>query len=305
MVIRGILKPCERTGLLDGMGEEYSLDIGVRKKKSCCTASHMCYFLMAAAVGVFLYLVFTSDSLDNMSAQKQIDMLNDATISGNVKSGCQSTLVIMRHCEFTTAEDAEVLDEEGNQHCSATGLARADYVPSLFGHGARWPLPSKLYAMKRDREGVREEDNYLNYREIETLTPLADKAEVDINSSFSDGGERQLALEYFDDLGSGEYCDKSVVVSWKVQRIVTLAQALGCGEQQGCPERHKKRDFDKVWQLTYMYWEVEDDDEEEEDGGEDTDAQRALRRKKKKRTITFDEGWNVHGKVIKEHFQAQ
>ena len=41
--------------------------------------------------------------------------------------------------------------------------------------------------------------------------------------------------------------------------------------------------------------------------GEETDAQRSLRRKKKhkKRTITFDEGWNVHGKVIKEHFQPK
>ena len=206
----------------------------------------MCYFLVAAAVGAFLYLVFTSDSLDNMSTQKQIDLLNDATISGNVKSGCQSTLIIMRHCEFTTAEDAEVLDEEGNQHCSATGLARADFFPSLFGHGGRWPLPAKLYAMKRDRQGVREKDDYSNYREIETLNPLGDKAEIDIDSSFSDGGERQLALEYFDDLGLGDYCDKSVVVSWKVQRIVTLAQALGCGEHEGCPDKFKKRDFDKV-----------------------------------------------------------
>ena len=81
--------------------------------------------------------------------------------------------------------------------------------------------------MKRDREGVLEEDNHLNYCEIETLTPLADKSEAGIDSSFSDGGERQLALEYFGDLGSGVYCDKSVVVSWKVQRMATLAQALG------------------------------------------------------------------------------
>lgn len=246
MVSRGILKIGERAGLLDGMGEEYSLDIGVRKKRSCCNATNICYILVAAAVGTFIYFVFTADSLDNMSAAKQIELLNEATLPGAVKSGCQSTLILMRHCEFTTAEDAEILDEEGNQHCSATGLARADYFPSLFGDGVKWPLPSKLYAMKRDREGVREEDNFLNYREIETLTPLADKSEVGIDSSFSDGGERQLALEYFDDLGSGDYCDKSVVVSWKVQRMATLAQALGCGTEQGCPDRHKKRDFDKV-----------------------------------------------------------
>jgi hypothetical protein len=247
MVNRAVLKLTERTGLLDGMGEEYSLDIGVGKNKSCCTAINACCFLMAAAVGAFIYMAFSSDSLDNMTAQKQIDLLNEATAHGNVNSGCRTTLIIMRHCEFTTAEDAEVLDEEGNQRCSPTGLARADFIPSLFGHGARWPLPSKLYAMKRNFEGVREGDNPLNYREIETLTPLADASEIGIDdSSFSEGGERQLAREYFDDLGSGKYCHKSVVVSWKVQRIATLAQALGCGVEQGCPDRHKKRDFDKV-----------------------------------------------------------
>ena len=56
--------------------------------------------------------------------------------------------------------------------------------------------------------------------------------------------------------------------------------------------------------------EVEADEGEDANsgGGEETDAQRVLRRKKKKRkkrTITFDEGWNVHGKVVKERFQAK
>ena len=63
----------------------------------------------------------------------------------------------------------------------------------------------------------------------------------------------------------------------------------------------------EVWELTYRYWEVEGDGDEEGAGREETGALRSLRRKKKhkKRTITFDEGWNVHGKVIKEHFQPQ
>ena len=64
----------------------------------------------------------------------------------------------------------------------------------------------------------------------------------------------------------------------------------------------------QVWQLTYTYWEVENDGDEEDADGEETDTQRSLRRgkkKHKKRKITFDEGWNVHGKVIKEHFQPK
>jgi len=62
-----------------------------------------------------------------------------------------------------------------------------------------------------------------------------------------------------------------------------------------------------VWQLTYTYWEVEEDGDEEDAGGEETDAQRSLRRKKKhkKRKITFDEGWNVHGKVVGENFRPR
>jgi hypothetical protein len=52
---------------------------------------------------------------------------------------------------------------------------------------------------------------------------------------------------------------------------------------------------------------VEDDVDKEDyegegEGGGGADARRSLRKKRKKRSITFDEGWNVHGKVIKEHF---
>lgn len=57
----------------------------------------------------------------------------------------------------------------------------------------------------------------------------------------------------------------------------------------------------QVWQLTYTYWEIEED-EEDEDGGVEDNSRRELKKKKKK-TITFDEGWNVHGRVVKQHFQ--
>mmetsp|Transcript_10538 Transcript_10538/g.22299 ORF Transcript_10538/g.22299 Transcript_10538/m.22299 type:complete len:161 (+) Transcript_10538:1-483(+) len=156
--------------------------------------------------------------------------------------------------------------------------------------------------MKRDRGGVREGDDQVNLREIETLTPLSDKAGVDITVMHSDGSERQLAMEEFHDLGSGKLCDKSTVISWQDKRIATLAQSLGCGENQGCPFKYKKRDFDKVWVLTYTYWEIEDDDEEE-DGMNDESGRRELKKKKKKNSITFEDGWNVHGRVVKMHFQ--
>ncbi len=345
-MVAACLKPCERTGLIDGMGEEYSLDIGVRKKNSLCTFSSCLWFSVAVAAIVFIVAVFTTDSIDNMSAQKQIDLLNADTVAGEVSSGCQSTLIIMRHCEFTTDDELGVEDEEGNQHCSAVGLERAEYIPTLFGDGAKWPLPTTIYAMKRDRDGVREGDDQVNLREIETLTPLSDKAGVDITVLHSDGGERRLAMEHFHHLGSGELCDKSTVISWQDKRIATLAQSLGCGENQGCPFKYKKRDFDKVrysmiywltireqiydividtfltytsllclsstfafnniqvWVLTYTYWEIEDD-EEEEDGGNDESGRRELKKKKKKKkkTITFQDGWNVHGRVVKMHFQ--
>lgn len=248
-MVAACLKPCERTGLIDGMGEAYSLDIGVRKKNSLCSFSKCLWTLVAAAAIALIVVVFTTDNMDNMTAQKQIDLLNANTITSEVPSGCQSTLVIMRHCEFTTEEGQEVEDEEGNQHCSDVGLERAEYIPTLFGHRAKWPLPTLLYAMKRYRGGVREGDDQANLREVETLTPLSAKAAVDINVLYSDGGERQLALDYFQHLGSGELCDKSTVISWQDKRIATLAQSLGCGENQGCPDKYKKRDFDKVREI--------------------------------------------------------
>ena len=244
--MRGVQKITERTGLIDGVGEEFSLDINKKKKSFCSLSTALCWLLITALIAFFVVSIFTSDSIANMTAQKQIDLLDEATILGNVSSGCQSQIIIMRHGEYKTPSDQEVEDEEGNKHLSKIGLERADNIPSLFDDGARWTLPTHIYAMKRDREGVREGDDQLNLREIETLKPLSKKSGVGIDVLYSEGGERQLAFHIFDQLGSGVLCGQSTVISWEQKRIPTLAQALGCGEAQGCPEKYKKREHDKV-----------------------------------------------------------
>lgn len=43
------------------------------------------------------------------------------------------------------------------------------------------------------------------------------------------------------------------VVNWKHSAIPSLARALGCGRDEGCPTKYYKNDFDTMWMVTFQY----------------------------------------------------
>jgi len=182
-------------------------------------------------------------------AQESLRVLNKHlhSQSKRIKKGCESTLLIMRHCEKI---GPHVADDEGNVHCSYIGFERAKYLSTLFGNtpDERWPSPAHLFALHPDREG------HWNFREWETLHPLGKK--IGINVDITSRGE--LASEYFDLLQSGSLCGEVSVVSWKHEFIPELATNLGCGPDDGCPAEYPEDDFDQVWQLKFVF-EPEDD----------------------------------------------
>lgn len=225
------------------------LDIEERRRRSLCVALVVFATVLASlgAIAVWVAHVRLEERLANRD--RDAAAANLATLNQNTKqlakttpSGCESTLLIMRHCE---KYGQYVFDEDGNEHCSYVGYTRAQYISTLFGDEpeARWPAPAHLFALTPDRGGR------WNFREWETLHPLSMKLGINLDVS----GRIDLADGYFDLLRAGSLCGSLTVVSWKHEYIPELAIALGCGPDNGCPSVYPEDNFDVVWILTYAF----------------------------------------------------
>jgi hypothetical protein len=190
--------------------------------------------------------------------------------SSFMPTGCETTLMLLRHCEET---GADAVDANGNNHCNHVGYERADYIATLFRSSninnknnddddddtsnnnnstppappRRWPTPSYLYALTEIRK-----HQHRNYREWETLRPLAESASIDIHLIPSDPTVFVQGT-YLPMLQAGELCNKLTVVSWKHSKFPALANAVGCGPDQGCPTFLSGDDYDSVWQIKFVF----------------------------------------------------
>lgn len=219
------------------------------------------------------------------------DRLNAIPNCRHVEPGCETTVLIIRHCE---KEGPLVFDDDGNQHCSYVGFERSRYLATLFG--SRWPVPSQLYALSPKRH------NHENYREVETLVPLAKKTGLKIHSNYTEKHHPEaLADELFAQLRSGDLCGKLIVVSWKHSLIAELARVL---QWNTAPKKYPNS-FDEVWQLKYVY-----SPQNLYHGADDFFADDAALKKspfkKKKKTKTKKgkktRGWAVYGSVTHQNF---
>lgn len=235
-----------------------------------------------------------------------------------------SQLMIMRHCE----KDDEV--KGPNRHCSVKGKKRSEYIATLFTEdltqedeaAPSFPVPTHLYALSKERYKHKYLDHN-NLREIETLTPTAEKFGLTIDKRYGVFDEGDLALNYFDTLSknvaknlwtlttmdeaeapatnkSSTVCNNDlVVVNWKHSRIPKLAQALACGENEGCPDKYHKNDFDTVWMLTFEYTVVLEDGDNN-DALSESHSHRDL--KKTSSSVIIEGDWKVSAELVKENF---
>lgn len=152
--------------------------------------------------------------------------------------GCKVDVMIVRHCEGLNLR----------QYCTEYGEQRANHLSTLFGDGdERWPTPAALYARPP-------ETGKMVLREIEMLQPLADKTGLPIRSKGYDiAHKREMVTDIFDDMKAGDLCGGLVVISWKHENIPKLARQLGCGVDQGCPERYPLTTYDDAWNIHYSY----------------------------------------------------
>mmetsp|Transcript_29539 Transcript_29539/g.41348 ORF Transcript_29539/g.41348 Transcript_29539/m.41348 type:complete len:336 (-) Transcript_29539:196-1203(-) len=156
--------------------------------------------------------------------------------------GCEGTVMIVRHCEKSDIKE----------HCSYVGFERSVYLATLFGDDDkdRWPAPSYIFALN---PGGRKHKKKRNYRELETVQPLAEKFNITVNDSFKESEVSSLAKHIQNMFIMGEMCGKVAIICWKHNLIPHVAHKLGCGPTDGCPLDYPGSDFDQVWQIKFAY----------------------------------------------------
>ena len=256
----------------------------------------------------------------HLASDALIENLTSRKTKKRVRPGCEATVILMRHCERYFA----LRDKEKNEYCGYLGLERANYLATLFGDGARWPTPSRLYAM----DPIRPDSDNMKFWQADTLEPLAEKTKVMVKTAFSVGDERHLANAIFDDLRKGNLCGKLLVISWS-HEIPALAQEFGCGPYNGCPYAFAEAEYDATYQLKFVYNSPEAgavdenkrqeyDDHEVDNDGDNTDDDNAdadanddddgtTRRLGRTRSFFHYrnrkvEAWEVHGAVVNMNF---
>ena len=198
-------------------------------------------------------------SESDLVALSSMELLNSLYRDGStLQPGCESTLLLIRHCDKDTDADG-VVHRGGSNYCSWLGRERSFFFASLFDDSLannpnrRYPAPSQIIALTEERDSRFEPDSNgkKNYREIETVMPLANKFGLDIDVY---GFNNQvIASDIFESLQSGEMCGKMAVVSWKHELLPDLALNLGCGPAEGCPRQYPIDTFDEMWQLKYVF----------------------------------------------------
>ena len=231
-----------------------------RRRNLCWSVSLLIFFLgLIASLAVWRFQQqsstgdtgFVSSSSGRAAHAREVLNKHFHSQSKVIQPGCEATILLMRHCE---KHGPNVKDEDGNEHCSYVGMQRAQFLPTLFdpprnkttataATHKRWPMPSFLFALSPDR------DTHWNFRQYETLRPLSQQSQIDIELIKS----KELPPKLFGLLQSGALCGKMAAVSWKHEYLPDLAIALGCGQDQGCPAVYPEYSFDQVWQLKYVF----------------------------------------------------
>lgn len=203
--------------------------------------------------------------------------------------GCEVTVVLMRHCEKGTV----------TEHCAYQGYERSVYLASLFGSDAasRWPTPSLIFA-----EGPKRSHGHkMNFREDETVGPLAEKAHISVDDSYSSRRISKLTTKLLKSIHAGKTCGRVAVMVWKHSKIAHLARQLGCGPLQGCPLDYSGKSFDQVWQIKLVYRTWEHSIHSHEFVADPKPDKRRRRTAESTRT-TPTASWKVFGSVQYEGF---
>lgn len=151
-------------------------------------------------------------------------------------------IMVIRHAEKPSNDSPdEGVTEEGErdkESLTVRGWQRAGALAALFApaqNSFRHPslaVPQFLYASKPiRRNGSR--------RPVETITPLAEKLAIRINTHFSKLESDQMLEEVF-------LCDGVVLICWQYELIPKIANYI-LGNNTIAPQHWPEDRFDMVW----------------------------------------------------------
>jgi len=195
---------------------------------------------------------------------------------------------------FVDPSEYQDLVQEDNNDPTEDGIPPVPFIKSNGFEGnvsspsskqkPQFPTPLKLYALSAGRpRGSKQKIHHENFREIETITPLSDKFNLKVDERYGINQEDELAADFFASLTDSvsknvqnmkmgindkhsNLCHSGMtIVNWKHSRIPILANALGCGKNEGCPKRYRGDDFDTMWLLTFQYSLLLDGEEDNAD----------------------------------------
>jgi len=240
---------------------------------------------------------------------------------GKVKETDTTDMFGNRHCSIKGKARSEYIStlfaepvqykdslDESEENASSETSIKPQFTP-----------PLKLYALSEARYKHQTKD-HKNFREVETLIPTATKFHLTVDQRYGVRDEGNLALDFFETLsksvaesvdntltmnkttigtaphtaeGARDICNNGmVVVNWKHSRIPNLSAALGCGKEEGCPQKYHSKDFDTVWLLTFQY--------SIEMGNESKKSH--SRQNLKNSPITVEGDWKVSAQLVNEGF---
>jgi broad specificity phosphatase PhoE len=132
-------------------------------------------------------------------------------------------IFIIRHAEKPESGD--------DPHLSERGRRRAAALP-------RYPLPhlADIFAAKTSPESA---------RPVETVTPLAAASRLNIDAEIENKEFQRLV----DDVTSGRYAGKDILICWHHEEIPHLTRSLGVNLTRS----YQWPDvYDRIWVVTYL-----------------------------------------------------
>lgn len=161
-------------------------------------------------------------------------------MSGNLRQATK--IMLIRHAEKPTDSPQQhgvtFEGEREKESLTVRGWQRAGALVSLFApsnsvlQDSSLAEPQFLYASKPvKRNGSR--------RPVETITPLAEKLAIRINSNFQKDEPKEMLEEVF-------LCAGAVLICWQHEYIPKIANHI-LGDKTTAPQEWPEDRFDMVW----------------------------------------------------------
>ena len=147
-------------------------------------------------------------------------------------SAFPAQIILIRHAEKPLGEKSEDLSEKGFQRAQAL-IKILEVHPELARNGN----PDFLFAAKYVAGDS-------SRRSIQTLEPMAQQLNLQINTGFSKDDFETLAREI---LLNPIYNQKSILIAWTHSYIPKLAMALGSAPQK----KWDSEVFDRIWWIQF------------------------------------------------------